>query len=86
MFFTYVLKSQDGSYYIGHTNDLDRRLREHNQGDSTYTAMNSGPWHIIYKKEFLTRGDAMKHENLLKRQKGGDGFYSIINDDAEKNS
>jgi predicted GIY-YIG superfamily endonuclease len=86
MFFTYVLENPEGTHYIGHTNDLGRRLREHNEGESDYTAKTRGLWKLVYKKEFQSRGEAMKHEKLLNRQKGGKGFYTIISGVEEKDS
>ena len=39
MYYTYVLQSEkDGSYYIGYTRQLQKRIRQHNAGKSTYTA------------------------------------------------
>lgn len=39
MYYVYILKSsKDASKYIGLTEDLKRRLKEHNNGNSTYTS------------------------------------------------
>lgn len=55
--------------YIGQTNNLDRRLNEHNTGRSKYTSL-THPFDLIYKEEFLTRSEAVKRETVLKSGKG----------------
>ena len=48
MWYVYVLESQsDGSYYKGSTNDLPRRLKEHNNGEEKYTR-HLVPWKIVW--------------------------------------
>lgn len=69
MFTAYVLQSQkDRKYYIGSTDDLDKRLIKHNKGYSRYTK-NKGPFKIVYKEEFKTRSEAKKREYYLKSLK-----------------
>jgi putative endonuclease len=69
MYYTYILKSEKTDrLYIGHTENLERRLREHNS-NQTKSIKNRGPWNLIFKKEFLTRSDAMKFELKLKSVK-----------------
>lgn len=76
MFTTYVLQSEkDLSYYIGYTSDLKRRLFFHNSGASFYTKRKL-PWDIVFTKEFLAKGDAIRYERYLKSLKGGLKFYS----------
>jgi len=48
MFFTYILQSaKSGRYYIGHTEDIQKRLERHNTGKVTATK-NKGPWSLNY--------------------------------------
>ena len=59
--------------YIGHTSDLERRLREHNDkvvGRNRYTRKQRGTWRVIYKEEYATRAEAMKRERFLKSGQG----------------
>ena len=54
----YVLRSaRDGNLYIGMTNDLKRRLKEHQQGKST-SNRHRRPFELIYAESFTTRVDA----------------------------
>ncbi|RLB02122.1 MAG: GIY-YIG nuclease family protein [Deltaproteobacteria bacterium] len=73
-FCTYVLRSQStGKLYIGHTSDLKRRLREHNDpnlGKNRYTRKQKGPWILIHKEPFQTRTEAMRREKFLKSGQG----------------
>ena len=70
MYYVYILKCQaDGSLYKGYTNDLDRRLAEHNSGKSDYTSR-KGPWELVYHESFETKEDAIKREKYFKSSAG----------------
>ena|GEM_PF-227578 len=72
MFYAYVLKSRkNGKFYIGHTEDLQRRITEHNSNKhrTQFTALN-GPWKLVFFETFSTRSEAMKRERFLKSGKG----------------
>ena len=69
MFFIYILKNNKDDIYIGHTQDLDERLNRHNSGREKYTK-NKGPFEIIYKEIYNTRGEAMAREKELKCGQG----------------
>lgn len=82
MFFVYVLQSQkDQKYYIGHTNNIDRRIQDHNRGKSR-SIKNRGPFQLVRKEIFATRIDAIKREKQLKSYKGGDAFKKLIQDNT----
>ena len=72
MFYTYVLKSRkNGKLYTGHTENLERRLLEHNsRNDRSKFSYVNGPWELLFFKTFDTRSEAMKHERFLKTGKG----------------
>ena len=75
-YWVYVLGNPAGRFYIGLTDDVIRRVEQHNSGVSTWTR-NRGPWKLAWQQGPMPLGDARKLENLLKRQKGGSGFYKI---------
>ena len=57
MFYVYVLENPPGRFYIGHTDDLPRRLVEHNdpgRAKSKYTAKH-GPWRLVWSERHTTR-------------------------------
>ena len=66
----YILHSRSsGKYYIGHTNDLIRRLREHNDPSQKGWTRSYRPWDLKYTEEFAGRNDAMRKERYLKSLK-----------------
>lgn len=65
MFYVYLLKSEKGSLYIGCTNDLKRRLEEHNSGKSNYTKGHK--WEVVYYEAFKSKDDAFDREKKLKQ-------------------
>jgi len=70
MFYVYILKSlKNGRYYTGSTNDLKRRLVEHNSGGSKYTKL-TRPFVLVHKEEFNTRKEAVVRELFLKTGAG----------------
>jgi len=70
MFYTYILKSKkNDKFYIGFTNDLRKRFKEHNDGKSTYTR-GRGPYDLIYYEACLEKEDARSRELYLKSGRG----------------
>ena len=70
LYFVYILKSlKDGSYYKGYTQDLNKRLEEHNQGKSSYTSTKL-PWILLYSETFTTKEEAIAREKYLKNSAG----------------
>lgn len=66
MFYLYILKSKkDGSLYTGSTNNLRRRLFEHNNGESTYTKVHK-PFELKYYEAYFDESEARKRESSLK--------------------
>lgn len=65
-FFTYVLRCADGSYYVGHTDDVERRMNQHETGaGSGYTATRL-PVQLVWFEEFPTREEAKAAELQIK--------------------
>ena len=70
MFYTYVLKSRrDGKYYIGYTNNLKRRLAEHQKALNMSTKYRL-PLNLVYYEACLNMNDAKRRENYLKTTQG----------------
>jgi putative endonuclease len=68
MFYTYILRNQQGFYYIGQTNNLDERIKRHQKGRSGFTK-NRGPWELVYFEEYPTRALAVQREREIKKKK-----------------
>ena len=68
----YVIQhTTNGERYIGCTNDLKRRVAEHNAGLQTSTKRKSGKWILIYAEIFRVRSDAERRERRLKNNARG---------------
>ena len=69
-YFVYILRSRSAEkYYVGSTQDINRRLELHNGPRARWTKRYQ-PWEVVYDEEFETRGDALRREHELKRLKG----------------
>ena len=72
MFYVYILYSQiKRKLYKGKTEDLKKRLDDHNNGRVTSTKSGK-PWRLIYYQAFLNKTDAGREEIFLKTGKGRD--------------
>ena len=69
-FWVYVLQSGvTHRRYTGSCEDLDRRLHEHNTGQSKATR-HGVPWTLVYSESFATRAEAVRRERSLKSGQG----------------
>ncbi|MBL8501713.1 MAG: GIY-YIG nuclease family protein [Nitrosomonas sp.] len=66
-FWVYILRCADGSYYTGHTDDLDRRIGQHQAGEyhDGYTAARR-PVTLMWSQECTTREEALAAEMQIK--------------------
>ena len=65
----YILESETtGRFYIGQSQDVSSRVQYHNAGYPR-ALRNRGPWKLIHKEEFATRGEAMRRERQIKSWK-----------------
>ena len=69
-YYVYVLLSEkDGNFYTGYTNDIKRRLDEHNSG-KVYSTKLRLPVKLVYYEGCLNQQDATKREKYLKSGNG----------------
>lgn len=67
MYYIYILKCSDQTLYTGITRDLERRVMEHNgSGLGARYTRSRRPVEIMYAKEYGSRSEALKAENLIK--------------------
>jgi len=66
-FYVYILKCKDGSYYVGQTDDLEKRLADHH--DKTYPCYTSKrlPVELVWAQDFAERGEAIEVEHQMKK-------------------
>ncbi len=66
-FYVYIIQSEiDHSFYKGFSEDVFKRLIEHNEGLSTYTK-NKRPWRLVYYEELPDKRTALIRERNLKK-------------------
>ena len=71
MFWVYLLRSlRNGKLYIGHTNNLSRRVLDHNEGHGSQFTRQNGPWELVHKEEHPDRLSAARRERYLKSVAG----------------
>ena len=73
----YVLQNREGRFYLGITDDVVRRIGQHNAGEARWTK-GRGPWTIVWQSDELPLSEARKLENRLKRKKGGHGLFHLV--------
>lgn len=78
MYFTYILKLVDGSYYIGSTACIENRLKEHNN-KKVRSTKNNLPLELIYSEEHNTRSEAQSREYQIKKWKSRKAIERLIN-------
>ncbi|MEK7342396.1 MAG: TrmJ/YjtD family RNA methyltransferase [Pseudomonadota bacterium] len=65
-FYTYILRCADGSYYTGHTDDLEARFAAHQSGAIKGYTSERLPVELMWSVEFSTRAEAMESEFQIK--------------------
>lgn len=65
--YTYMVRCKDGSLYTGWTNDLDRRVANHNAGKGAKYTKSHRPVELVYYEAFLTKEEAMRREYAIKQ-------------------
>ncbi len=87
----YILECADGSYYVGSTTDLERRLWEHNEGMGAHYTARRRPVKLVYSAEFATIAEAYAAEKQVqgwgraKRQALIRGDHAALRALARKN-
>ena len=70
--YTYILECKDGTYYTGWTNNLEKRLKDHNEGRGAKYTKARLPVFLIYYEEFQTKEEAMRREYAIKHMTRSD--------------
>ncbi|QTI69344.1 GIY-YIG nuclease family protein [Gordonia polyisoprenivorans] len=88
--FVYILECSDGSYYVGSTVDLDRRVNEHNDGKGAAYTSRRRPVRVVFSEQFPTVEEAYRLEKRIqgwsrgKRRALIDGDFDLLRDLARR--
>ncbi len=78
MYCMYILQREvDNSFYIGSTDNIDKRIDKHNKGYSRYTK-SKRPWKLVYNEIYNTLSEARKREYYLKSLKSRTAIEKLI--------
>jgi putative endonuclease len=78
MFQVYILRSlKNGRFYTGSTDNVRRRIKEHNDGRSKATRY-IRPFEVIHIEQFSSRAEAMQREKFLKTGRGREELKAIL--------
>ena len=67
VYYTYILLCQDGTLYIGYTDDLVKRMKAHNGGKGAKYTRARLPVRLLYWEKYADKSSAMKREYALKQ-------------------
>ena len=67
MNYTYILECADGTYYTGWTNDLEKRVQDHNEKKGAKYTRGRTPVRLVYREGFETKKEALQREAAIKR-------------------
>ena len=65
-FWAYMLRCSDGSYYVGHTDNIDVRMGAHHAGEASQWTRARRPVRLIWSEQFMSRDDAFCVERQIK--------------------
>ncbi|MCI4589048.1 TrmJ/YjtD family RNA methyltransferase [Sphingobium sp. BYY-5] len=65
-FWIYILRCSDGSYYTGHTDDLERRIAQHQMGELPGYTHDRRPVELVFSETFTDRIDVLERERQVK--------------------
>jgi putative endonuclease len=79
VFTVYVIQSIEGFRYTGMTEDLEKRLLEHNSKSMSFWTKRGTEWKLVYSEKFDNKTEALKREKWLKTGHGRDFLKKILN-------
>lgn len=66
-FYVYILQCFDNTYYVGHTDDIDRRMVEHREGKGSLHTKKKLPVELVYIEHCSSRSEALVTEHKIKK-------------------
>lgn len=81
MNYTYIVKCRDGSLYTGWTNNLEKRIHDHNSGSGAKYTKSRAPVELLYYEGFRTKSEAMRREYEIKHLSSKEKWNLISKED-----
>jgi len=79
VYYVYILQSlKTGKLYIGHTDNLTRRVEEHNTARGGKYTQQNGPWMLVYSESHPDRLSAANRERHLKSTQGSQEKKKLV--------
>ena len=78
MHYAYVMQNTEGILYKGSTDNLEKRLEQHNFGTFPGYTKSRRPWKLVHKEGFATRKEAEAREKYLKTSRGREFLKKVI--------
>ncbi|MFB6113156.1 MAG: GIY-YIG nuclease family protein [Halodesulfurarchaeum sp.] len=85
MHYVYVLTCADDTLYTGYTTDVERRVREHNDGDGARYTSGRRPVELKHVERFDDRGEALSREHEIKSMTRAEKATLITGDSGMEN-
>lgn len=67
MNYVYILKCKDNTLYTGYTNDIEKRLKAHNEGKGAKYTKGRRPCKLMYYEEYESKNEALSREHQVKK-------------------
>ncbi len=67
MYYIYILKCKDGTYYTGYTNNIEKRVSIHNSKKGAKYTRGRTPVTLVYEESFESKTEALKREYMIKQ-------------------
>jgi putative endonuclease len=84
MYYVYILRSlKDKGIYIGYTNNLEERIKEHRKGQS-FATKGRLPVELIHYQAFISKNDAIETEKYLKTTRGRQRINRMLKNTLKK--
>lgn len=79
-YFIYILQCADTTLYVGSTNNIEKRIKAHNElpTGARYTKSRR-PVKLVYTEQFATKGEALSREIVVKKMKRSEKLLLIKN-------
>ena len=79
-YYIYILRCRDSSLYTGWTNDINKRVAQHNAGKGAKYTRSRLPVTLVYREEFLSQEKAMRRERKIKMLSREEKLHLVTKD------